>query len=198
MRPRFLPIWRSSGKSLMGVRHNPRSLSQDVPAEAALLAVLPIIDEQIPDGANLIVISRLDPDAGMSRLAANEQMAVVGMPQLQLTRAETRAIVGQYFYEPANPVVKAAFAHVQFETIHPFLDGNGRVGRLLITLMLCHDNVLREPLLYPSLYFKQHWQQYYEELNAVRAGGDYEPLDRLFRGRQFVATQRSRSKPADA
>jgi Fic family protein len=80
----------------------------------------------------------------------------------------------QYLHEPANPVVKAALAHVQFETIHPFLDGNGRVGRLLITLLFCHDNVLRKPLLYPSLYFKQHRQQYYEELNAVRAGGDYE------------------------
>lgn len=80
----------------------------------------------------------------------------------------------QYLHEPANPVVKAALAHLQFETIHPFLDGNGRVGRLLITLLLCHDNVLRKPLLYPSLYFKQHRQQYYEELNAVRASGDYE------------------------
>lgn len=80
----------------------------------------------------------------------------------------------QYLHEPANAVVKAALAHVQFETIHPFLDGNGRIGRLLITLMLCHDNVLRKPLLYPSLYFKQHRQQYYDELNALRAGGDYE------------------------
>jgi Fic family protein len=80
----------------------------------------------------------------------------------------------QYLHEPANPIAKAALAHLQFETIHPFLDGNGRVGRLLITLMLCHDNVLRKPLLYPSLYFKQHRQQYYEELNAVRAHGDYE------------------------
>ena len=77
-------------------------------------------------------------------------------------------------HESATPVAKAALAHVQFETIHPFLDGNGRVGRLLITLMLCHDNVLHKPLLYPSLYFKQHRQQYYEELNAVRAEGDYE------------------------
>lgn len=80
----------------------------------------------------------------------------------------------QYLHESANPIVKAALAHVQFETIHPFLDGNGRVGRLLITLMLCHDNVLHKPLLYPSLYFKRHRQQYYEELNAVRAHGDYE------------------------
>jgi Fic family protein len=80
----------------------------------------------------------------------------------------------QYLHESTNPVVKAALAHVQFETIHPFLDGNGRVGRLLITLMLCHDNVLHKPLLYPSLYFKQHRQQYYDELNAIRASGDYE------------------------
>jgi Fic family protein len=80
----------------------------------------------------------------------------------------------QYIHGQVNPVVKAALAHVQFETLHPFLDGNGRVGRLLITLMSCHDGVLRKPLLYPSLYFKQHRQQYYEELNAVRAGGDYE------------------------
>jgi Fic family protein len=79
-----------------------------------------------------------------------------------------------YLHQPANPVIKAALAHLQFETIHPFLDGNGRIGRLLITLMLCHDNILRKPLLYPSLYFKQHRQQYYEELNAVRASGDYE------------------------
>jgi Fic family protein len=71
-------------------------------------------------------------------------------------------------------IVKAALAHVQFETIHPFLDGNGRIGRLLVTLLLCHDQVLREPLLYPSLYLKQHREQYYAELNAVRQTGDFE------------------------
>jgi Fic family protein len=80
----------------------------------------------------------------------------------------------QYLHVPANAVIKAALAHIQFETIHPFLDGNGRVGRLLITLMFCHDKVLSKPLLYPSLYFKQHRQQYYDELNALRASGDYE------------------------
>ena len=80
----------------------------------------------------------------------------------------------QYLHHPTNPVVKAALAHLQFETIHPFLDGNGRVGRLLITLLFCHDKVLHKPLLYPSLYFKQHRQQYYDELNAVRSSGDYE------------------------
>ena len=70
-----------------------------------------------------------------------------------------------------SPVLKAALAHAQFETIHPFLDGNGRVGRLLITLQLCADGVLREPLLYLSLYLKQHRDRYYELLNLVRTDG---------------------------
>jgi Fic family protein len=69
---------------------------------------------------------------------------------------------------------KAALAHLQFETIHPFLDGNGRVGRLLITLLLCHEGTLREPLLYCSLFFKEHRRQYYSELNSVRDTGDFE------------------------
>jgi Fic family protein len=80
----------------------------------------------------------------------------------------------RYLHEPVNPIIKTALAHLQFETIHPFLDGNGRVGRLLITLLLCQDKVLSKPLLYPSLYFKQHRGRYYEELNAVRSSGDYE------------------------
>jgi Fic family protein len=78
--------------------------------------------------------------------------------------------------QPAQtPVLlKAALAHVQFETIHPFLDGNGRLGRLLITLLLCEQNVLREPMLYLSLYFKTHRQYYYDLLNTVRLTGDWE------------------------
>ncbi|MCU0292718.1 MAG: Fic family protein [Thermoanaerobaculaceae bacterium] len=71
-------------------------------------------------------------------------------------------------------LIRAALAHVQFETIHPFLDGNGRVGRLLITLLLCHAGVLREPLLYLSLFFKQHRPTYYELLDRVRRDGDWE------------------------
>jgi len=58
-------------------------------------------------------------------------------------------------------------AHVQFETIHPFADGNGRLGRLLITLLLCAEEALHEPMLYLSLYFKQHRQDYYDRLQAV-------------------------------
>ena len=76
--------------------------------------------------------------------------------------------------ERVPTLVKAALSHVQFETIHPFLDGNGRVGRLLITLLLCAEGVLREPLLYLSLYLKQHRDRYYELLNTVRQDGDWE------------------------
>lgn len=71
-------------------------------------------------------------------------------------------------------LVKAALAHVQFESIHPFLDGNGRVGRLLITLLLCADGLLGEPLLYLSLYFKRNREDYYRLLTACRADGDWE------------------------
>jgi len=76
--------------------------------------------------------------------------------------------------ETTPALMKAALAHVQFETIHPFLDGNGRLGRLLITLILCEQKVLRAPMLYLSLYFKTHRQFYYELLNNVRLTGDWE------------------------
>ncbi|BCO07649.1 hypothetical protein GF1_00250 [Desulfolithobacter dissulfuricans] len=76
--------------------------------------------------------------------------------------------------EPTPALLKAALTHVQFETIHPFLDGNGRLGRLLITLLLCERSVLREPMLYLSLYFKTHRRYYYELLNNVRLIGDWE------------------------
>lgn len=78
------------------------------------------------------------------------------------------------------PLLKAALAHVQFETIHPFLDGNGRLGRLLITLILWKQKVLREPLLYLSLYFKEHRQYYYDLLNSVRTSGDWETWLQFF------------------
>src|SRR5437762_2287523 len=77
-------------------------------------------------------------------------------------------------------LIKAAMAHVQFETIHPFLDGNGRLGRLLITFLLCAEGALRQPLLYLSLYFKRHRQQYYELLQSVRLTGDWEAWLRFF------------------
>lgn len=73
-----------------------------------------------------------------------------------------------------SALVKAALVHVQFETIHPFLDGNGRVGRLLITFLLCQKGLLDKPLLYLSLYFKTHRNEYYEHLQNVRDVGDWE------------------------
>ncbi|MCC6766597.1 MAG: Fic family protein [Deltaproteobacteria bacterium] len=81
----------------------------------------------------------------------------------------------KFAHDPATPaLVKAALWHVQFETIHPFLDGNGRVGRLMVTLLLCAEQVLREPMLYLSLFLKQHRARYYELLDAVRRDGDWE------------------------
>ena len=92
--------------------------------------------------------------------------------------------------EPTPPLIKAALAHVQFETIHPFLDGNGRIGRLLIVLQLVADGVLREPMLYPSLFFKTHRSLYYELLNEVRLRGDWERwLDFFAEGIEVSATQ---------
>ena len=90
---------------------------------------------------------------------------------------EALAAFERFLHAPStqmSPLVKAALAHVQFETIHPFSDGNGRLGRLLIALILCNEGVLREPSLYLSLYFKRRRADYYDRLNAVRLHGDWE------------------------
>ncbi len=78
------------------------------------------------------------------------------------------------------PLIRAALAHVQFETIHPFLDGNGRLGRLLVTLLLCAEGALHEPILYLSLYLKTHRQRYYDLLQSVRLSGDWEAWVEFF------------------
>lgn len=89
-------------------------------------------------------------------------------------------------------LIKIGLAHAQFETIHPFLDGNGRVGRLLITFLLCERGVLHKPVLYLSHYFKQHRQAYYERLQAVRDAGDWEGwLTFFLRGIAEVSGQAS-------
>jgi Fic family protein len=87
-------------------------------------------------------------------------------------------------------LVEAGLIHAQFETIHPFLDGNGRLGRLLITLLLCAKGVLREPLLYLSLYFKAHRQRYYDLLQRVRTEGGWEEWTKFFlEGTETTARQ---------
>jgi len=89
---------------------------------------------------------------------------------------------------PYPTLVNAALAHAQFETIHPFLDGNGRIGRLLIAFVLHHGGVLQRPLLYLSLYFKQHRAEYYRLLDLVRLEGDWEAwLDFFLEGVEQTA-----------
>ena len=82
--------------------------------------------------------------------------------------------------DPLPPLVKAGLAHVQFETIHPFLDGNGRIGRLLITLLVEHWGLLEQPVLYLSLAFRRRQQDYYDRLAAVRTDGDWEGWTAFF------------------
>jgi Fic family protein len=81
---------------------------------------------------------------------------------------------------PMPALLKMGLAHAQFETIHPFLDGNGRVGRLLITFLLCQSGILRKPLLYLSYYFKLNRQEYYDRLMSVRTKGDWEGWLKFF------------------
>jgi Fic family protein len=92
--------------------------------------------------------------------------------------------------DPMPYLVRAGIAHAQFETIHPFVDGNGRVGRLLITFMLCEHKILRKPLLYLSYFFKKNRSEYYDRLQAVRDGGQWEQWLKFFlRGIAEVAEE---------
>ncbi|WP_141324140.1 MULTISPECIES: Fic family protein [Myxococcus] len=95
---------------------------------------------------------------------------------------EALANLESFLHRPSElPVlILCGLAHAQFETIHPFLDGNGRVGRLLITLLLCERRVLERPLLYLSVYLKKHRAEYYDRLTAIRSGGDWEGWLRFF------------------
>ncbi len=88
----------------------------------------------------------------------------------------------RWIHQPSElpPLIRAGIAHVQFETIHPFLDGNGRVGRLLITLLVEHWGLLKSPLLYLSLAFKHHREEYYAGLSRVRTHGDWEGWTRYY------------------
>lgn len=89
---------------------------------------------------------------------------------------ELMADLEKYINQPSDlpPLINAGLVHVQFETIHPFLDGNGRIGRLLIVLMLINSGLLENPILYPSYYFKKNHLEYYQRLDRVRTYGDFE------------------------
>jgi len=98
----------------------------------------------------------------------------------------------RFLHDKKNPypaIIKAALVHVQFEMIHPFLDGNGRIGRLLIAFILHHEGVLSQPLLYLSLYFKQYREEYYRLLDLVRIEGEWERwVDFFLEGVRHTAT----------
>lgn len=105
------------------------------------------------------------------------------VPPPHLAVPECMAALERFIHDDprwTSTIVKAALAHLQFETIHPFEDGNGRVGRLLITLILCSEGFLREPLLYLSLYLKENRSRYYELLQKVRMEGDWEEWLQFF------------------
>lgn len=94
---------------------------------------------------------------------------------------ECMAALERFLYDESLPtLLKAGLAHAQFETIHPFLDGNGRLGRLLISFILHHEGALQRPLLYLSLYLKQHRREYYRLLDATRFEGDWEAWLQFF------------------
>jgi Fic family protein len=95
-------------------------------------------------------------------------------PPEEVADAMTRLEQWLHSEDPLPPLIKSGLAHVQFETIHPFLDGNGRIGRLLIALLLEHWKLLPSPLLYLSLAFKRRQREYYDRLSAVRTAGDWE------------------------
>ncbi len=88
-------------------------------------------------------------------------------------------------------LVQAGLVHAQFECIHPFLDGNGRLGRLLITLLLCERGVLREPILYVSLFFNSHRPEYYEQLQQIHTHGDWESWLEFFLDEIFETSERA-------
>ncbi len=99
-----------------------------------------------------------------------------------------------YMNHRLSPLVECGLVHAQFETIHPFLDGNGRVGRLLITFLLVRRGVLHRPLLYLSYYLKRHRGEYYDRLTAIRERGDWESwLGFFFRGVQWTASEAVRT-----
>lgn len=106
--------------------------------------------------------------------------AFVPPPPLEMNHALGQFELFLHDRESLPPLLHCAVAHAQFETIHPFLDGNGRVGRLLITFLLCEQKILSRPLLYLSHFLKAHRAEYYDRLTAIRVDGDWEGWLRFF------------------
>lgn len=117
------------------------------------------------------------------------------VPDMNVALGDLELFIHQEDFIPV--LVKIAMIHAQFETIHPFLDGNGRMGRLLITFWLCQQNILTKPLLYLSFYFKKNRAEYYDRLMAVRKNGDWENWIKFFlRGIAEVSDEATESARA--
>jgi Fic family protein len=111
-------------------------------------------------------------DSGIGRAVRVGNLVPPPVPQVPPLMADLERFVNEDATLP--PLIKAGLAHVQFETIHPFLDGNGRMERLLIVLMFMDSSLLKTPILYPSYYFKKYQLDYYRYLDGVRLEGDFE------------------------
>jgi Fic family protein len=111
---------------------------------------------------------------GLYRKQSVQVESLVPPPAQEIPRL--MSALEKYINESSElpPLIKTGLVHVQFETIHPFLDGNGRIGRLLIVLMLLDNGLLSLPIIYPSYYFKKHHMEYYQKLDRVRTHGDFE------------------------
>lgn len=136
---------------------------------------LPIVSRVILAAhKELMGIDSHEADPGNYRKQAVRVGNLVPPPPLEVPKlmGELEKFINEFDELP--PLIKAGLAHVQFETIHPFLDGNGRIGRLLIVLMLIDSGLIEIPILYPSYYFKRHHLEYYQRLDSVRTQGDFE------------------------
>lgn len=127
---------------------------------------------------------------GVSRVPVSDALFVPPPPD-PMTRA--LGDLERFMHDREHPpLLQAGLIHAQFETIHPFLDGNGRVGRLLITFLLCEQGVLSRPLLYLSHFLKRHRSEYYDRLQAIRDDGEWEAWLQFFmRGVKETAAQAS-------
>ncbi len=136
----------------------------------------PIVSRVILE-AHKVLMSGGDGDKANPGRYRKQQVRVGGLTPPPANKVEELIADLEKFINNDNSLpilIKAGLMHVQFETIHPFLDGNGRIGRLLIVLMLVEGGVINVPILYPSTYFKNHHAQYYQKLDAVRTEGDFE------------------------
>jgi len=148
----------------------------DVALEMTRSQGFPIVSRVILE-THLALMTGGDGEKASPGQYRKQQVKVGNLIPAPATKVEALVADLEKFINNDNSLpalIKAGLAHVQFETIHPFLDGNGRIGRLLIVLMLINGDILSDPIFYPSFYFKKRHAEYYKRLDAVRTAGDFE------------------------